>query len=156
MPFMRVASFNECDTYEAAMTAMDRYRHWSDSTYVGKCNESCMASKRCITRLYKFKLMRLMDNSAPGSSYFHIYFPTGISVELEEEWGYDQTMFIADFGGSLGFLLGISILSVLEIIESAALALYRYLRACLPRYKTSQMRSNDDGDETITIESERL
>jgi hypothetical protein len=37
--------------------------------------------------------------------------------EMFEEWGYDRTLFVSDFGGSLGFLLGISILSILEIFE---------------------------------------
>ncbi len=36
---------------------------------------------------------------------------------MMEEWGYDRTLFVSDFGGSLGFLLGISILSILEILE---------------------------------------
>ena len=45
--------------------------------------------------------------------------------ELTEDWGYDMTLFIADFGGSLGFLLGISLLSVLEILEGLSLSCYR-------------------------------
>lgn len=36
-----------------------------------------------------------------------------------------MTLFIADFGGSLGFLLGISLLSVLEIVEGLSLSCYR-------------------------------
>jgi hypothetical protein len=50
---------------------------------------------------------------------------------LNEEWGYDQTLFIADFGGSLGFLLGVSILGVLEIVEGltlSALQIYKQSR----------------------------
>ena len=45
---------------------------------------------------------------------------------LQEEEGYDLTMFIADFGGSLGFLLGVSILSVLEVLEVLIVLCYRH------------------------------
>ena len=48
--------------------------------------------------------------------------------DMHEEWGYDMTLFIADFGGSLGFLLGVSILSVLEIIEGIILSICRIVR----------------------------
>ncbi len=47
---------------------------------------------------------------------------------LTEEWNYDMTLFIADFGGSLGFLLGVSILSVLEIVEGLTISGYELYR----------------------------
>ncbi len=47
---------------------------------------------------------------------------------MTEEWGYDMTLFIADFGGSLGFLLGVSILSVLEIVEGITVSAYEMYR----------------------------
>lgn len=49
--------------------------------------------------------------------------------DLHEDWGYDMTLFIADFGGSLGFLLGVSILSVLEIVEGIFMSTYKMLRS---------------------------
>lgn len=43
-------------------------------------------------------------------------------------YGYDRTLFIGDFGGSLGFLLGISLLSLLELIEYFIVATYRFVK----------------------------
>ncbi len=50
-----------------------------------------------------------------------------------EEFSYDQTSFIADLGGILGFLLGISVLSVLEILEWTALT-------CIELHKRWKLR----------------
>ena len=48
--------------------------------------------------------------------------------ELHEEWSYDITLFIADFGGSMGFLLGVSILSVVEIVEGILISICQLIR----------------------------
>jgi hypothetical protein len=36
---------------------------------------------------------------------------------VEERHGYDGTQFLADIGGSLGFLLGLSVLGFIGILE---------------------------------------
>lgn len=64
--------------------------------------------------------------------------------DLHEEWGYDMTLFIADFGGSLGFLLGVSILSVLEIVEGLILAAYQM---CQDRRETKERKASQEADE---------
>ena len=51
-------------------------------------------------------------------------------------------MFIADFGGSLGFLLGVSILSVLEILEGLFLSGYRMWKGSRKVTRSSSMKQS--------------
>ena len=67
---------------------------------------------------------------------------------MHEEWGYDSTLFIADFGGSLGFLLGVSILSALEIVEGVILSLFRIYQ----QKKLKKMKEEDKKLEQFQME----
>ena len=62
-----------------------------------------------------------------------------------------MTLFIADFGGSLGFFLGVSILSVVEILEGLLLSALRMFRdredirrAHVEQVKTLRIKSLDE------------
>ena len=56
-----------------------------------------------------------------------------------------MTLFIADFGGSLGFLLGVSILSVLEIVEGIIISIYHTLKN-RKRYHDDDSDGQEKGD----------
>lgn len=70
--------------------------------------------------------------------------------DLQEEYGYNISGFIADFGGSLGFLLGVSILSVLEMGEGIGTAIYRYHKISKKRAQEAEKRRREENgkDET--------
>ena len=72
---------------------------------------------------------------------FSHYTRTIITQDLHEEWGYDITSFIADFGGSMGFLLGISILSVLEIMEGGFISLFNFMKQ---RRRKDENKGNEE------------
>ncbi len=58
-----------------------------------------------------------------------------------------MTLFIADFGGSLGFLLGVSILSVLEIVEGLTISGYH-----LYRRRKAKRRMEDACKQQVRVE----
>ena len=66
---------------------------------------------------------------------------------MHEEWSYDITLFIADFGGSMGFLLGVSILSVLEIVEGIFISIYQLIRQ---RKEDKQREDEEEQDHEST------
>ncbi len=72
---------------------------------------------------------------------------------LTEEWSYDMTLFIADFGGSLGFLLGVSILSVLEIVEGLTISGYQLYKEGQRKKKAldEEDDDNDDDEEEVDV-----
>ncbi len=124
-PFMDTGEdYPECDNLDDFMETMDRYRQWTDPVSREKCSVIC--TQNCTMKIYKAQISKLVPHhNSDDVNEFYIFYPSGVLEELSEDWGYDMTLFIADFGGSLGFLLGISILSVLEILEGLGLSSYR-------------------------------
>lgn len=141
MPFMEVPGWPECDTQDQAFTAIEQYRNYRDKNAREHCKSSCL--KHCRIRIHSAQITKEME-SRPDQSSIHIYYSSGMIQDLHEEWGYDMTLFIADFGGSLGFLLGVSILSVLEIVEGLILAAYQM---CQDRRETKERKASQEADE---------
>lgn len=50
-------------------------------------------------------------------SQMDIFYSTKVVATIEEKPGYDFSTFVADMGGSLGFLLGLSVLGFITILE---------------------------------------
>lgn len=51
------------------------------------------------------------------SSQIWLYYASKMVTVFEERPGYDLTQFVADMGGSLGFLLGLSVLGLIGVLE---------------------------------------
>ena len=47
-----------------------------------------------------------------------LYYSTNVVSVIEEKLGYDLTQFVADMGGSIGFLLGLSVLGLIAALEN--------------------------------------
>lgn len=56
------------------------------------------------------------------------YFTSKMVTVIEERPGYDLSQFVADMGGSLGFLLGLSVLGLIGILEKVRNTLILTLR----------------------------
>lgn len=55
------------------------------------------------------------------------YFPENEVLEEQEYWGYTSGAFICDLGGALGLFLGISILTLAEMLEFCILKIKRLI-----------------------------
>jgi uncharacterized membrane protein len=51
------------------------------------------------------------------SSKVSVYFTSKMVTNLEERSNYDSSQFLADMGGSLGFLLGLSVIGFIIVLE---------------------------------------
>jgi Amiloride-sensitive sodium channel len=47
----------------------------------------------------------------------YIYYTSKMVTNIDELPGYDWSQFVADMGGSVGFLLGLSIIAVIVVLE---------------------------------------
>lgn len=56
-------------------------------------------------------------------SNLSLYFSSNLVTVMDEVLGYDWNNFISDMGGSLGFLLGLSVIGALSMIEQILLLL---------------------------------
>lgn len=84
-------------------------------------------------------------------SQLYLFYNSRMVQVAEEHLAYDWSLFLSDLGGSLGFLLGLSVLGIIGIVERLIDLLYGSLQ--LPaQVKTSGGRqlglnSNKDSDE---------
>lgn len=58
------------------------------------------------------------DSLLQSSSVISIYYSSNLITEMDEVLGYDWNGFLSDIGGSMGFLLGLSVIGVITMIES--------------------------------------
>lgn len=56
-------------------------------------------------------------------SNLSLYFSSNLVTVMDEVLGYDWNNFISDMGGSLGFLLGLSVIGALSLVEQIFLLL---------------------------------
>lgn len=57
-------------------------------------------------------------------SNLSLYFSSNLVTVMDEVLGYDWNNFISDMGGSLGFLLGLSVIGALSMVEQIFLLLF--------------------------------
>lgn len=76
----------------------------------------CGCLEPCYSNYYSSFVMNRKDNTGLGSKIY-IYYTSKMVTNIEELAGYDSTQFIADMGGSLGFLLGLSVIGFIVVLE---------------------------------------
>lgn len=78
-------------------------------------NEKCNCIKSCKINIYSPFVRYRKDKGHTGSTLI-IYFSSNLVPKMNEIMGYDWNLFLSDLGGSLGFLLGLSVLSAIGVI----------------------------------------
>lgn len=69
-------------------------------------------------------------------------------TNIVERPGYDFSQFVADMGGSLGFLLGLSVIGLIVVIEK--LLGYWFMNKFIENYKAKQkLQNNKIADEKL-------
>jgi len=84
-----------------------------------------------------------METTAPNQRFSQLYlFYTSRLVQVaEEHLAYDWSVFLSDFGSSLGFLLGLSVLGIIGIVERLIDLLYGSLQS--PARNIDQIKTNE-------------
>lgn len=80
--------------------------------------KACGCLEPCESVIYSAFVVsrREVVQRKPGSKIF-IYYTSKMVTNVEERSGYDFSQFVADMGGSLGFLLGLSIIGIITALE---------------------------------------
>ncbi|CAG0895738.1 unnamed protein product [Cyprideis torosa] len=108
---------------EICSNATDMKKFLSEENRVlGTISDRCDCTRQCKFRRYSMAAMDRKDSLAPFKGLqrgkIELYYPNGLAHRVTESWGYDASQFIGEVGGSLGLLLGMSVLSFLEILEN--------------------------------------
>ena len=94
----------------------------------------------------------MQSNDKTKLSHIYLYY-TSRRVEISEErLAYDWSLFLADLGGSLGFLLGLSVLGIIGIVERLIDMLFGNLQ---PPWRTHDLMSKQRKENVLQL-SDRL
>lgn len=68
-------------------------------------------------------------------------------TNIEERPGYDSSQFVADMGGSLGFLLGLSVIGLIVVLEKL-LGIW-FLNKFIEDYKAKKLKKLESEGEPV-------
>ncbi|XP_017778823.1 PREDICTED: uncharacterized protein LOC108564330, partial [Nicrophorus vespilloides] len=111
-PWMDNPRQPRCNSYEKVKSLMMLTSSTSNEEFekICKCPTSCY-----ITSYIPY----VQSNKELPSeiSGLYLYYATNLVTIMDEVIGYDWNLFLADLGGSLGFLLGLSVLGIIGVFE---------------------------------------
>ncbi|KAJ9595504.1 hypothetical protein L9F63_013269, partial [Diploptera punctata] len=107
------------------------------------CMRSCHSLQYTpyITRRYE-----MQSNGGTKLSHLYLYYTSRRIEVSEERLAYDWSLFLADLGGSLGFLLGLSVLGIIGIVERLIDMLYGNLQ---PPWRKHSIMSKQSKDSSL-------
>ncbi|XP_046644342.1 acid-sensing ion channel 5-like isoform X2 [Daphnia pulicaria] len=110
---------NDSQAYAAVNKRVDDllfYGEWSEN--------NCPCPRQCNQDFYiTYAETNQMDKEQENKGKLRIFYQDLTYDDIEEEFGYTTIPLLCDIGGSLGLLLGASVLTFFEIIEAISTAL---------------------------------
>ncbi|XP_029729547.2 uncharacterized protein LOC109429390 [Aedes albopictus] len=142
-PWMPDIEQELCDTANETQQLIKHYKRLEDlDSRVCGCFQPCSTT---IFTAYVMNRKHYRINVPSGQVW--LYYTSKMVTIVEEFHGYDLTQFVADLGGSLGFLLGLSVLGLIGLLEKiVALLFIRNLIA---------EKRNRTGDGSGTIDAKQ-
>uniref|UniRef100_A0A182WA48 Uncharacterized protein n=1 Tax=Anopheles minimus TaxID=112268 RepID=A0A182WA48_9DIPT len=112
-PWMPGLGIRDCDNAETTKQLIKLYRQLEDLD-----GTQCGCFQPCTTTIYTASVMnrKPFHISVPAAQLW-VYYTSKMVTIVEEFHGYDFNQFVSDLGGSLGFLLGLSVLGLIGLLE---------------------------------------
>lgn len=92
-------------------------------SYREKYLQPCDCPTTCNISVYSTYVQSRKEVTMPESN-LSLYFSSNLITVLDEVVGYDWNAFLSDMGGSLGFLLGLSVIGAITVLEQLILLLF--------------------------------
>ncbi|KAH8248941.1 hypothetical protein KR032_004404 [Drosophila birchii] len=153
-PWMHEIETEPCNDTHSMRQLISDYKE----VYENEDDFDCDCIQPCQSRIYTtFIQNRKAFNQPEPRTLIYIYYTTKLISMIEERPSYDTTQFIADVGGSLGFLLGLSVLGLIGILEHLTLFFCGgFIKKMQQKEQELKAKSCEDGqsqtsDETIDI-----
>ncbi|KAL1498216.1 hypothetical protein ABEB36_009050 [Hypothenemus hampei] len=129
-------SYPQCDNFEDVNKLISFFLAHNRKELVANC--SCLRS--CHVTIYNPTIIRRNDgaeNNYPNSA-LGMYYTNNLVTEMREVVGYSFNTFISDIGGSLGFLLGLSVVGLIKVLE-------KIICEIIKNYYTKKKKHEDGG-----------
>ncbi|CAG9773968.1 unnamed protein product [Ceutorhynchus assimilis] len=146
----------QCNTSEQLSMMTSFFLNHNRRLLVANC--SCPKSCRVILytpTIVRRKDLHQVDNDEPYS-FIAMYYPNNLVTQMRENLAYNINAFVSDIGGSLGFLLGLSVIGLIQVLEKIVCKLIKTCyRKKKPEDEHSDVISNSTGntDDTSRIYS---
>ncbi|XP_018561119.1 uncharacterized protein LOC108903430 [Anoplophora glabripennis] len=133
-------TFPQCSDFESVRNLIADLRN-SRAAYVRNCD--CLMN--CNITIFSTKIVnrREMDELNAPNSMIALYYSSNLVTKLSEVVGYDWNQFLSDIGGSLGFLLGLSVIGLISMAEEICQILFRWMFA----KKNKQLEEDKQNEE---------
>ncbi|XP_037958942.1 uncharacterized protein LOC119688336 [Teleopsis dalmanni] len=152
-PWMHEVPEDDCENYKSMKNLTIEY----GKVYNGDREIYCDCMQPCVSRIYSTYIQNRKNyNQTDLSTQVWIYYTTKLISMIEERPSYDTTQFIADIGGSLGFLLGLSVLGLIGILENLTLffcggVIKKFQMKNEKRQKLESDQQSQQSDETVDV-----
>ncbi|KAF5293574.1 hypothetical protein FQA39_LY03059 [Lamprigera yunnana] len=113
-PWIPNYQLSECNNYNQLYGVVSNS---TSSLYLYNTIEKLNCPQKCQTTSY-LPLMQSVKEIEASSWSLKIYYSTNLIQQMDEVVGYDWHNLISDLGGSLGFLLGLSVFGSISAIEN--------------------------------------
>ncbi|KAJ3647685.1 hypothetical protein Zmor_019549 [Zophobas morio] len=107
--------YPECINSSAINTVNNLFGEFKRKDILQKCN--CVNACNNSIYYYQIESRKDADTILSPSSTISIYFASDLVTDLTEVISYDWNIFLSDVGGSLGFLLGLSVIGFVNVLE---------------------------------------
>ncbi|XP_050087836.1 acid-sensing ion channel 2 isoform X1 [Anopheles aquasalis] len=136
-PWMPDLDVSYCDDANRTKQLIKLYRQLEDLD-----GTQCGCYQPCTTTIFTASVMnrKRFQINIPAAQIWVYYTSKMVSV-VEEFHGYDFNQFVSDLGGSLGFLLGLSVLGLIGLLEKIVELVF--IRRLIAEKRKKQMTEND-------------
>ncbi|XP_062551380.1 uncharacterized protein LOC134216530 isoform X2 [Armigeres subalbatus] len=144
-PWMAADGVELCDTANETQQLIKHYKRLEDLD-----GRVCGCYQPCSTTIFTAYVMNRKDYSIDvPSGQLWLYYTSKMVTIIEEFHSYDLTQFVADLGGSLGFLLGLSVLGLIGLLEKIVALLFIRNLIAEKRNRTNERKSKPSNEKGI-------
>ncbi|CAG0886790.1 unnamed protein product [Darwinula stevensoni] len=118
-PWLTASKKPLCRKAEEYTRFIQEYEDLIGTTNASRCNQRC--PRRCQSVRFRpiLETNNIGNSENMPSAWINFYFPSMEVEVLEEQWSYDILEMLGELGGSLGIMLGFSLLSIYDLLDVA-------------------------------------
>ncbi|XP_046619269.1 acid-sensing ion channel 2 [Neodiprion virginianus] len=134
-PWLPGLDLPDCQEYNHTSNLIINYLRYDE------CHSPCCGCAASC-RMVRYEALPITRTPFPATmSQIYVFFNSRLVTLMEERPAYDWSSFLAEMGGSLGFLLGLSVLGLISITEKGV------------EVVTARLASKKNKDDPVTITS---
>ncbi|XP_057654223.1 acid-sensing ion channel 5 [Diorhabda carinulata] len=147
-------TFEECNTYSSVKTSI---RLYTNDVVRNHFLENCNCPLSCNFTIYKTSIIsrRSIESALKPDCMIRLYC-TNLILTMSEILGYDSNQLLSDIGGSLGFLLGLSVISLICLLEEISRLIFRLFFKQKAKHERNKNEEINQDNQTNNQQSNEI